>query len=52
MTKFDQAQQKVLGSESLAIHEDFILADWPEGDEHLDWVIESDESDILDWAQQ
>jgi hypothetical protein len=30
--------------------EDFILADWPEGDEHQDWLNESDAEEIASWV--
>jgi hypothetical protein len=48
---FEQAKNRVENSEKLAPHADFILADWNEGDEHLNWVITADEQEILDWVE-
>lgn len=48
---YEQARNKVESSKALSEQEDFILADWPEGDEHWIWVIETDEDEILDWAK-
>jgi len=30
---------------------DTILADWPEGDEHLRWALTAPEADIVDWVE-
>lgn len=51
MTLFEQAQAKVRNSAVLANHEEFILADSPEGDEHLTWVVSAHEEEILDWVE-
>jgi len=29
----------------------FLLADWPEGNEHLSWLILAPIEDILDWGE-
>ena len=29
---------------------EFCLADWPEGDEHLIWLIEASDQEIRDWV--
>lgn len=34
----------------LAQHREFILADWPEGDEHWRWVCDAPTDEILDWV--
>ena len=44
------ARDRVQNSDALAAHEDFILTDWPEGDDHWRWVITATESEIVDWA--
>lgn len=48
---YKQAKSKIMHSESLSRYVDFILADWPEGDAHLRWVIESTENEILEWVE-
>jgi len=30
---------------------DFIFADWPEGDEHLDWLLTASRDEIADWGE-
>jgi len=46
----EKAENRVKGSPRLAPHADFILADWPEGDEHLRWVLKAKVQEILDWV--
>jgi hypothetical protein len=46
------ANQRVLGSRRLRPHLDIIMADWPEGDDHLRWVIRGKVSEIEAWAEQ
>lgn len=48
---FELAQSKVQDSEVLAQYEDFILTDWPEGDEHWQWVLDASEAEIVDWVE-
>ncbi len=48
---FEKAKVRVEDSPKLTVHVDFILADWPEGDEHWRWVITAPEKDILDWVE-
>lgn len=50
MNLYDEAKNKVTKSPSLSRHADFILADWNEGDEHLNWVINSSIHEILEWV--
>jgi hypothetical protein len=50
-SKYDLAERRVRNSARLAPHADFILADWPEGNEHWNWVINADEQEILDWVE-
>ena len=50
MNLFDKAKNRVMNRPSLARHSDFILADWNEGDEHLQWVIKSSVHEILEWV--
>lgn len=51
MANYEQAKQRVDRSERLGQYSDIILADWHEGDEHLEWVATADESEIADWAE-
>jgi len=48
---YDMARDRVRGSETLAAHEEFILADWPEGADHWCWVITAPVSEIISWAE-
>jgi hypothetical protein len=48
---YAQAEARVIASEKLAPHAEFILADWPEGDEHFIWVRDASEQEILDWVE-
>jgi len=48
---YDVAAGRVVNSAALAPHSDFILTDWPEGDEHWQWVITAPEAEIIDWAE-
>ena len=46
---YERARNRVMDSEALRPYTDFILADWPEGDEHWQWVIHTSEAEILEW---
>lgn len=48
---YDQARERVENSLALVEYADIILYDWPEGDEHWQWVIDTEEGEILSWAQ-
>lgn len=50
-TPYDKAAARVDASPALAAHRDFIMADWPEGDEHWRWVATATEREIIDWAE-
>ena len=47
---YRQAERRVMRSAALSRHADYILADWPEGDEHLRWVINATVHEILAWV--
>ena len=47
---YEQAKNKVENSATLSLYSEFILADWPEGEDHWQWVVDSDEDEILEWA--
>lgn len=47
-----RAWRRVQKSPTLRQYEDIILYDWPEGDDHLRWVIRGKVGEIAAWAQQ
>jgi len=48
---YEQARRRVQDTPQLAEHEAFILADWPEGDDHWRWVATAPMAEVVDWAQ-
>ena len=48
---FDQARDRVLNSPPLYPYREFVLANWPEDEEHWEWVLSATEQDILDWCE-
>ncbi|NDC64553.1 MAG: hypothetical protein EBZ59_11345 [Planctomycetia bacterium] len=46
-----EARARVERNEQLSPYAETILADYPEGDEHLRWVIDADADEILAWAE-
>ena len=51
-TLFEKAEERVNHIQQLYEYYDIILNDWPEGDEHWLWVIESPVADIVEWASE
>lgn len=51
MDLYTQAENKVKSSAALNKHYDFIMADWHEGDEHWQWVIDASVEEIVDWVE-
>jgi hypothetical protein len=49
---YDAAVARIEGSPRLTARRGIILADWSEGDDHLRWVAEADEGEIVAWADQ
>lgn len=47
----DQAERRVDASPRLLPHKAFIMADWPEGQEHWRWVIKAPIAEIVEWAE-
>jgi excisionase family DNA binding protein len=45
------ARERVRSTPALDAHADTILYDWPEGDEHWQWVFTADVDEIVDWAE-
>ena len=48
---YAQAKVRVQDTPALAEHADFILADWPEGDDHWQWVATAPVAEVVDWAE-
>lgn len=46
-----QARDRVSQDPDLKAHEDFIFADWPNWDEHCQWVHVAPKQEILDWVE-
>ncbi|NIQ88799.1 MAG: hypothetical protein GWN93_06825 [Deltaproteobacteria bacterium] len=49
-TLYFKAESRVCSDERLDSVREFVLADWPEGEEHWAWVIEATTEEILDWV--
>ncbi len=47
----EQAQARVDSTPELARYEDTIMYDWPQGDEHWQWVCQASVAEIVDWAE-
>ena len=48
---YREAEARVRGDDRLAPLATTILADFPEGDDHWQWVIDADADEILAWAE-
>lgn len=48
---YTKALNRVRNNSQLAAHESTIMADWNEGDEHWNWVIDAPVDEIVDWAE-
>jgi len=51
MTIRDKALTRVRSWDKLKAHEDTIMYDWPEGDEHWEWVCKAPTDEIVEWAK-
>jgi hypothetical protein len=49
---YARARRRVQKSPRLRRYESILLADWPEGDDHLRWVIRGRISEIESWAKK
>lgn len=45
------AQARINETPALQPHTAVIMADWPEGAEHWEWVATAPEAEIVDWAE-
>lgn len=48
---YEKAKVRIENSPKLAAYAGFILADWPGGEEHWQWVCEASEDEILEWVE-
>jgi len=51
MSMRDKAQNRVNEWNKLKAHEETIMYDWPEGDEHWEWVCKAPIAEIVEWAE-
>lgn len=51
-SRFDLAAIRVQNNEDLRPYASIFLADWTEGDEHFDWVLEAPVAELVDWAEE
>jgi len=47
----EQARRRVETTPELKAHEDTILYDWPNRNEHMRWVATAPVEEIVDWAK-
>lgn len=47
---YEAAETRVWNDPRLFEHREFILADWPEGEAHWQWVVTAEIGEILDWV--
>ena len=47
----NKAEQRVDSTPELEPYRDTIMYDWPEGDEHWQWVATTPVQEIVDWAE-
>lgn len=46
-----QARERVNNSKALSQHEATIFYDWPNWDEHMEWIATADAVEIVEWAR-
>lgn len=51
VSDYDRAVYRVRHDEQLAKFESYILADWPEGEEHFRWVATATKRELLSWIR-
>jgi len=51
LTPYERAERRVNRSPQLSQHAETCLYDWPEGDEHYNWIATAKVSEIVDWAK-
>ena len=51
MSDREKAQKRVDSDSRLKAHAATIMYDWPEGNEHWEWVTTASVAEIVDWAE-
>ena len=51
MTNETKARNRVAASNTLSKYSSIIFYDWPNWDEHMEWIANTDELEIIEWAQ-
>jgi len=51
MNWYMKARNRVNSHPELKTYENVIMHDWPEGNEHWEWVATAPSGEIVDWAQ-
>ena len=50
-TAYDRASQRVNETPALLPFRDICLYDWPEGDDHFEWIATGVIAEIVSWAE-
>lgn len=50
-TSYDRAEARINETPELEPYRETCLYDWPEGNEHYDWIAAAPLGQIIDWAQ-
>ena len=48
---YREAEQRINDTPELEPYRELLLTDWPEGDEHLEWVVSAPVEELLSWAR-
>lgn len=48
---YQRAENRINETPALEPYREICLHDWPQGDEHYQWVAEAKVSEIIDWAE-
>lgn len=48
---FETVRIRIANTPELKEHADTILYDWPNWDEHIEWVASASVAEIVDWAE-
>lgn len=51
MTFEQEARRRVDSTEALQAYESIIFYDWPNWDEHLEWIATAPIKEIVNWAE-
>ncbi len=51
MTIYDDARARISKMGFTARQLDFIFSDWPEGEQHYQWLLEASKAEIVSWGK-